>query len=212
MKLDKLYSGISYLNNINGRDNVAVKWYYGDWKLHWTDIDYSKIIQDYSFMTDDEKSMSRYYANQLFTQDEIELLKDFLLSKHGTGVFVLEQPLPIETYFVDDNTGDRQFYQDHYRFEHNGNTIHLDVAEDYELHFPVSGNYYPGNGLPSDELSEECLEDGVTFIRDVLKSLKYKARWSDRKLTSILKNLYDKDGFYVAYRSPVTTAGRCMEI
>ena len=147
-------------------------------------IDYSEMIQSYSFMTDDEKSMSRDYVNQLFTEDEIELLKDYLMRNHQTVIYSLEQPLPIETYFVDDKTGKRRFYPVYYPSEHSGNTIHLDLAEDYELHFPVNGNFQPGDGIPSEKLSEECLEDGVTFIRAVLGSLRYKANWSDRKRKS----------------------------
>jgi hypothetical protein len=212
MKIEKLYSGITFSNNINGWNNVVVQWYYSDWKLHWADIDYSEMIQDYSFMTDDEKSISRDYVNQLFTGDEIGLLKDYLMKIHQVGIYIRERPLPIETYYIDDKTGKRRFNSVYYPSEHSGNTIHLDRAEDYELHFPVNGNYQPGDGIPSEKLSEECLEDGVNFIRAVLRSFRYKAKWSDRKIAKILMNIYGKDGFYVMYRSPETEAIMKQEI
>ena len=154
--------------------------------------------------------MSRYYINQLFTEDEIELLKDFLMRKRGTGVFVLEQPFPIKTYYVDEYTGKRRFYQPHYRFENEGNTIHLDVTEDYELHFPASGNYHPGDGFPSEKLPEECIDDGVEFVRKILGEMRYKAKWSDRRLAKILKKIYSKEGFYVSYRPPIIIDGKDM--
>ena len=123
MKITKLYSGISLLNNLNGWNDVMVEWYYGDWKLHWAEIDYSKLVKDYKFMTDDEKSMSRYYVNQLFTQDEIELLKDYLARNHQTSVYIREQSLPMETYYIDNVSGKRQFYFAHYQFENSSNSI-----------------------------------------------------------------------------------------
>ncbi|UCE53936.1 MAG: hypothetical protein JSV31_00390 [Desulfobacterales bacterium] len=46
-------------------------------------------------------------------------------------------------------------------------------------------------------------DDGIAFIRDVLSSLRYKAKWSDRKLARILKNIYGKNGFYVKNRPPI---------
>ena len=197
MKIDKLYSGISIID-FDDRNGVPVQWYHGDRTLQWSDIDYSRLIENYNEMTDNGKSISKTLFNQFFSSDEIELLGDYLLEETGNELFIFELPLPLKTYIEDEN-GKKRFFLPEYKFEEPDNSIQLCYGENRGLHFDVSGCYTLYDEIPKGELPTEYICSGVALIRDVLKSLKYRRNYDDKKLIDIVKAIYHRTGHYVNF-------------
>jgi hypothetical protein len=149
-------------------------------------------------MDDHGKDVSRIYVNQLFSLEEIELLKDYLLQERGYDLFILELSLPMKTYFENEN-GKKQYYQSLYKYAEPDDTIDLIYGESYGLHFPVSGCYTPYHNIPKGELPQEYFYNGITLIRYALMSLNYKKNWDDLKLIDILREIYQRNGLYVNF-------------
>ena len=197
MKIEKLYTAISFMD-FDNRNGIVVHWYHGERNLQWSNIDYSKLIENYNDMNGGEKSMSKTYVNQFFTSEEIDLLRDYLLQEEDTGLFTSEISLPVKTYFEDEN-GEKRFFFSLHKFEEYDNTIDLDYNEEIGLHFSVTGLYDPGDGFPMKTLHRSYVFHGLAFVRNILESLKYRKKWSDSKLTEIVKSIYQKDGLYANF-------------
>ena len=197
MKFDKLYTGISVMD-LDDRNGVPVQWYHGDRTLQWSNIDYSRLIENYTDMTDNGKYLSKTYFNQFFSSEEIELLGDYLWEELGKELFVLELPLPLKTY-TEDKNGKKRFCVAQYKFEEPDNTVELCYGKNRGLHFDVCGCYMLYDEIPKGELPKEYIYNGIALIRDVLKSLNYKKKWNDQKLTDTIKAIYHRTGHYVRF-------------
>jgi hypothetical protein len=199
MQINKLYSAMSFVDNFEDRDTVTVNWYYGDVASRWKDIDYYELIADFKDMSESEKSKSIEIVNQHFTGIEIDLLRDYLRKNLEIGLYVLEESLPIKTYYID-SIGNRCFYESIHACEYSENTVFLNKVENYSLDFAVSGRFDPDDGLPYREFPDDCTGNGIRFVEYVLQSLNQNEDLlDDKKINEILKNIYKRYGYYASF-------------
>jgi len=108
-KINKLFRAYSFLDDLfyedrepgylYHNDNVLVHWFYDD--IEWGDVNYSKIIKGYKKLPVNFKELAEEYVNELFTEDEIEMLRHFLAKEHNLKLLVEEVVFPFEVELED---------------------------------------------------------------------------------------------------------------
>lgn len=181
----KRYTAYSVIDNVKGRLLVPVNWAKMNTKLD--EADYREIIKDYDHLSAEEKSKAEAWASQLFTEDEISILRLFLRKRFRAGLLEQKHFLPIEAKDVA------------FEGEEVSNTIELrkyDKRQD--LPFEVCGHYNLGLGLQSDELVRQIREDGLEFLAKGFKILFPKLEWPDKLREEAIEEIYNKYGLYVS--------------
>ena len=138
-KIDKMYKVLSPMPSFNSWKEraVIVRWYRADEVRD--GFQYSEIIKGYNDMTQEDKRLYESCVNELFTYDEVQLLKQFVEEELDKELIVedeidLSQPLSEQEYYGLINDSE--------------DIICLDMLESYNLPFEVRGSFSPEEGDP----------------------------------------------------------------
>ena len=89
----KLYSARSVIPEYHGVKNLVMRWYCGS--RNYPVLPYNNLIKDY-YHEEAEACYSEYYADELFTEKEIEELRNYLSEFHQIELNVTEEAIPID--------------------------------------------------------------------------------------------------------------------
>jgi len=145
IKIEKIYTANSNIDEFNGIKNVTFHWYYGD--REWVDANYNSIIKGYEDMTSEDKRKAEEVINEYFTIDEIEFIRPYLKSKFN-NIDVEEVSLPLNVKYFDQEDNEVRIKYPFSFTAYGYNTICLDKQEDYDLPFNVWGYIYPNINTP----------------------------------------------------------------
>lgn len=197
--MEKLYSAHSFVHGLKGRSDVFVDWF--KFKGNLGKVDYSTIIKEYDQLPEDEQANAEDRVNELFTSEEIEILRKYLLETHDCDLFVREVYLPLPS--KNPKTG--RVYTPYWDLAYASNTITIGNA-DNQLPFELWGFYNWDACPPADKLPGEMIDYGLEFIEKVLKQLVPQMKLTDDSVRNVIKNLYEVHGYYVLIdlRGPTT--------
>jgi hypothetical protein len=183
----KLFSAYSLVDNYRGRDGVRLNWIYMGRKK--PVVPFQALIEDHSGIDEGMRPYFEDYVKELFTEEEIRLLKDFVSNRLEINLEPKEVTLPIASLFIPMpfngiSAGEgRGFY--HPREVEN------------ELSFQVCAYFDFRNCPPSVCMQKEPREHGVTYLREAIKALGLKADLNVEQLSAAVESLYNELGLHV---------------
>ena len=140
-KITKMYTVCSPMPSFDSYkgDWVSVWWYRAD-KVR-DGLQYGDIIKGYNDMTQEDKRLTEIIVNQLFTPEEVKVLRHFVEEELERELIVefkidLSQPILEQEYYGPIN----ELYGE--------DIIYLNMLEGYNLPFEVRGHYIPESGDP----------------------------------------------------------------
>jgi hypothetical protein len=140
IKIEKVYTASSNMDEFNGIKNVTFHWYYGDKARVYAN--YNSLIKGYNDMTSEDKRKAEEVINEYFTIDDIEFIKPYLKSKFN-NIYVEEESLPLNVKYFDQKDNAFGIYYPCSFMAYGYNTIFLNKEKDYDLPFNVWGYIYP---------------------------------------------------------------------
>ncbi|MGE5423182.1 MAG: hypothetical protein ACM3QW_07950 [Ignavibacteriales bacterium] len=186
----KLFRAWSMVNNYRGRDQVRFNWFCA--QRFKPVAPYAELIKNFD-PTDRDAPAEQRTADEYFTGQEVEDLKQYLEKYHHTKLLFEEVALPIERGLMPMRLmpvgGPRDFYK-------------LDSEEDYDLKIPV-WSFFNLEGCPQTKdvlrgTSEEA--NGVRFLQVALKDLGLKVDFEKEYIEDIVRAIFHQDGLYVVKR------------
>lgn len=184
-----LYSAHSTVSDFRNRRNVTFLWIkYG---TKFKGVDYNNLIEGYDTLDHYDRTLSEKIINELFTEDECALLKNYLKLKHNANLQIDEEFLPHATKFnawMDSPLSERC---------NDNNWIDISKEEQYSLPFKVRGHYNLAGCYPTQKLPGKMKTDGVEFLKHALVKLDLKAEPNDAKLKFMIDEIYQDYNLYV---------------
>ncbi len=184
----KLFSAVSIVNNFQGRDNVRLNWICTG--RNGSDTIHDKMIAGRCSANETIAPYLMEHMRELFTEDEIQYLKDYLLNAHGMEIEAREEDMAAFDVFMPMPYGnipagkDRGFY-------------HLPEDKRWTMPFSVSAFYDLCKCPVSLSLHEETKEKCGLYLLEALKSLGLEGHVGVDQVQAAVEMLYDKHGLYV---------------
>jgi hypothetical protein len=184
----RLFSAYSVIDNFQGHDCVRLNWIHLERKF--PIARYDRLIDGYDKIDERMRFYFEEYVKELFSKDEVELLRAYVNASFKTELYEVEETVPVSCIFVPmpyreiKPGGSRGFYQP----VQNGGPA---------LPFKTSG-YYDLSKCPSS-ISIQCstMEKGIAFLRESLKNLGIDADGYEPLLKGTVESIYDEFGFFV---------------
>jgi hypothetical protein len=211
----KLYTARTNVDHYRGCDNVSFNWFRLNREL--PVAPFEEVIQYYRGLADSARLYLEGYIQGLFTEAEVEELREYLVRLNGSSLEVHEEQFPIATNTMSYGSVSGRNLADFYM---------LDKEPGYNLSFSVWGYYDLRECLNSVQISESHLASGSKFIELLLARLDIAER--DGTLQIVLKDtpaeppavwhqvqealardIYEVDGLYVV--QGLNRAGKLAE-
>lgn len=142
----------------------------------------SQLIADYESRDERERRLLERELNRYFTDEEIELLRGYLLERYGMSLETEEVEIPLRERRSLFGEGSSVIYD----------FLELSEKDGYSLPFKVWGYYTLQNCLTSPSL-----ENGVRLVRRALELLEIDFDFTDSRLEAVLKKIYEEKGLFV---------------
>ncbi len=175
----RLYKAYSFVEDHPDLGNVCFAWFY---HLREKPVaPYQDLIEGYDELDETKKSRARRDVNELFTDQEVEVLTAHLENEHGIESFLIEKPVPVRLEDMDDEKV--------LRMEHDtpGAIYMFSREPGYNLPFEVWA-YYHLRG--SDEAENRDLLDIVSRGQE-------KITWLARHIFTTFRKLVTGLKFYI---------------
>lgn len=180
----RLFRAWSVVDNFYGKDQVIFNWFVvGRPKP----IDsYEELIENYD-ESHDEAWCDRLVVDELFTEAEIEELRDYVFNSHKLEVRIEEVSLPVRagelSYGLLLVNGVEGFYA-------------LAEEDGYDLSVSVLGHFDIEEDYLSKRLSYEDVQKGIDFLKIVFNNLNLSPLQQD-DLINLLNQIYEETGLFV---------------
>ena len=159
----RLFSAYSLVDDFKGHDHVRLNWIYLERSV--STEPYARLIDGYAQINERVRTLFEQYVNELFTEQEIDLLGKHLRQNFGANFTAVEESVPLSSVFMP--TPFRQIKPGGPRgfFKPAG-------AREANWPFDFCGYYDLSNCPPGLDIEPEAAENGVEFLRESLKNLK----------------------------------------
>lgn len=182
----RLFSAWSVVDNFHGYDRVRINWVYPDRKN--PVADYEDLIDEYARIDKRMRGYFEEYVSELFTEEEIELLKPRVSALLGTELNVVEETVPVSCVFVPmPQLGMKQG-------AHRGLFDPSDAVQ-WDLPFSAHGCYDLSRCPPSIAIQPSEMENGTAFLSEALSVLNIDLQGLD--LRRAVASVYDSSGLFV---------------
>jgi len=182
----RLFSASSIVDDFKGYDRVRLNWIC--LKRKFPLGPYSSLIEGYAQIGEQVRPFFEQYVKELFTEEEIALLKNNLRGVYGTGFTVNEEPVPIPSVFIP-----RPFRQ----IKPGGPLGFFKPAVEGEQPFDFCGYYDLSRCPPSLLIQNEVADRGVEFLRECLRELGIDPVGFEPLLRSAVEKVYNERGLMV---------------
>jgi hypothetical protein len=184
----RLFSAYSIVDDFKGYDHV---------KLNWICVErrspiapYGKLIEGYAQISPHLRPLFEQYVNELFTEEEIGLLRNYLRGDLGAGFTSEEDPVPVSSEFIPKplrqiKTGERM------------GLFKPETGGERSLPFDFCGCYDLGRCPPSLGVPPEVTDKGVEFLRESLRELDIDPAGYEPLFNSAVEKIYDEKGLMV---------------
>lgn len=184
----RLFSAYSMVDDFKGYDRVRLNWIYLERQApSWP---YGKLIDGYAQIGEQVRHFFEQYVKELFTEEEIEMLRVHLKAGFGSNFTVNEEQLPVQSVFIPmpyrqiKPGGPRGF------FKPAGETK-------VGLPFDFCGYFDFSRCPPSLLLQSEAERNGVDFLRQSLLELGIDPTAYELRLKAAVERAYDEKGLLV---------------
>lgn len=183
----RLFSATSLVDNFRGRDGVRLNWIYaGRTKPV---APFHALIDDYSGIDEGMRPYFEDYVKELFTEEEVLPLQDFVSKEFGSSLQLKEVTLPVSSLFIP------MPFKGITAGEQRG--FYHPADQQDELPFQVCA-YFDLNSCPSSVcMQEETRERGVTYLREAIKALGLQPELNDEEIAEAVERLYNRFGLHV---------------
>jgi hypothetical protein len=190
----KLFSASSVVNNFRGHDGVKFNWFYVGREN--PVAPYDRLICGYKCIDKRVRPYFEEHMNELFTEDELEALKAYLLKSpfQGGTLEACEEALPASNLFIP-----MPFFSGVPIGEGRG--LYHPPEEEHSLPFKVAAYFDLRNCPASSTLTDDSKQNGINFLAEALSILGLRAGVSTIELESTVENLYASHGFHVQQES-----------
>lgn len=184
----RLCSAYSLVDNFHGHDGVKLNWIY----LNRTKPvgAFEHLINNYRRTDKTVRTFLEHYVMELFTSEEAEKLRSYLLQTQDIELHIHEEslpvsggPMPMPYRQAPLGTG-RGFY-------------HLPEPDRRLLPFEVCAYYDVSACPPSIEIQRELKERGAAYLEEAVRLLGLPLSSSRGQIEAVVEALYDRHGFYV---------------
>ncbi len=184
----RLFSAYSLVDNYQGRDSVRFNWIYLEREA--PVASYEQLIGDYKCIDERVRPYFEEYVKELFTEEEIEMLRSYLFESKGAVLQVNEEPVPAMSVFVPmpyqgmpPGSG-RGFY-------------YLSENKQCELPFRAAAYFDLRNCPASIALQHESKKSGCIFLQQALHQMGLSDHMSKEQLERAVEAIYDSHGLFV---------------
>lgn len=184
----RLFSAYSLVDNYQGCDGV---------RLNWVCLErenpvapYEGLIEGYKNLDERVRPYFEEFIRELFTEDEIQSLENYLMENYSSDLHIHEETLPASSIFIPMPFRQACFGKGrgfHYLFE----------DAHYDLPFKVGAYFDLRNCPPSIALQPTMKAKGLAYLEEAMRHLGLDCRFPESALEDTVESLFNRMGLYV---------------